>query len=100
MSQSDSTTYYEDLYSCSESSTDQGKTSAFAGFSQENLNNRNFLEEDSEPILGLWFEETLDSTDNQPANSAKETNDDNNAERTATVVPDNKESNRVCNGNL
>ncbi|XP_031787712.1 protein purity of essence isoform X2 [Nasonia vitripennis] len=71
LSQSDSTTYYEDLYSCSESSTDQ--------------------EEDSEPILGLWFEETLDSSDGPPANTSKESNEEANTERNATVVPDNRE---------
>ncbi|KAJ8682718.1 hypothetical protein QAD02_018510 [Eretmocerus hayati] len=71
LSQSDSTTYYEDIYSCSESSTDQ--------------------EEDSEPILGLWFEETLDSSDGPANNTAKENNEETSTDRNATVVPDNKE---------
>ncbi|XP_012287187.1 E3 ubiquitin-protein ligase UBR4 isoform X2 [Orussus abietinus] len=72
LSQSDSTTYYEDLLSCSESSTDE--------------------EEDSEPILGLWFEETLAPSDGTPTNTTKETNNEANTERAATtIVPDNRE---------
>ncbi|XP_014236597.1 protein purity of essence isoform X3 [Trichogramma pretiosum] len=68
-----STTYYEDIYSLSESSTDH--------------------EEDSEPILGLWFEETLDSSDAPPNTVAKETTEESAADRSATVVPDNREPN-------
>ncbi|XP_020299583.1 E3 ubiquitin-protein ligase UBR4 isoform X2 [Pseudomyrmex gracilis] len=73
LSQSDSTTYYEDLLSCSENSTDE--------------------EEDSEPILGLWFEETLAPSDETSTNTNKETNNEASAERTTTttIVPDNRE---------
>ncbi|XP_033353689.1 E3 ubiquitin-protein ligase UBR4 isoform X5 [Bombus vosnesenskii] len=72
LSQSDSTTYYEDLLSCSDNSTDE--------------------EEDSEPILGLWFEETIAPSDGSPANGTKEPNNETNAERTVTtIVPDNRE---------
>ncbi|XP_034944940.1 E3 ubiquitin-protein ligase UBR4 isoform X2 [Chelonus insularis] len=72
LSQSDSTTYYEDLLSFSESSTDE--------------------EEDSEPILGLWFEETLSPSEGSPTNTTKETNNEPSAERvTTTIVPDNRE---------
>ncbi|KAK0172054.1 hypothetical protein PV328_005423 [Microctonus aethiopoides] len=72
LSQSDSTTYYEDLLSFSESSTDE--------------------EEDSEPILGLWFEETLSPSEDSPTNTTKDTNNEGSAERAATtIVPDNRE---------
>ncbi|XP_051158982.1 E3 ubiquitin-protein ligase UBR4 isoform X2 [Leptopilina boulardi] len=72
LSQSDSTTYYEDLLSCSENSADE--------------------EEDSEPILGLWFEETLAPSDSQSSNASKETNNEPTVERTTTaIVPDNRE---------
>ncbi|XP_043276539.1 protein purity of essence isoform X5 [Venturia canescens] len=72
LSQSDSTTYYEDLLSYSESSTDE--------------------EEDSEPILGLWFEETLSPSEGSPTNTTKETNNEPKPERAATtIVPDNRE---------
>ncbi|XP_066587252.1 E3 ubiquitin-protein ligase UBR4 [Prorops nasuta] len=72
LSQSDSTTYYDDLLSCSENSTDE--------------------EEDSEPLLGLWFEETLAPCEGSPTTTTKETNNEANAERaTTTIVPDNKE---------
>ncbi|KAL0119215.1 hypothetical protein PUN28_009656 [Cardiocondyla obscurior] len=73
LSQSDSTTYYEDLLSCSENSTDE--------------------EEDSEPILGLWFEETIAPSDETSTNTNKETNNETSAERTTitTIVPDNRE---------
>ncbi|XP_025161061.1 protein purity of essence isoform X3 [Harpegnathos saltator] len=73
LSQSDSTTYYEDLLSCSENSTDE--------------------EEDSEPILGLWFEETIAPSDETSTNTNKETNNEASAERTTTttIVPDNRE---------
>ncbi|XP_011314104.1 protein purity of essence isoform X2 [Fopius arisanus] len=72
LSQSDSTTYYEDLLSFSESSTDE--------------------EEDSEPILGLWFEETLSPSEGSPTNTTKDTNNETNAERpSTTIVPDNRE---------
>ena len=46
--------------------------------------------------MGLWFEETLDSSDGPPANTAKETNEETNTERNATVVPDNREPHGVC----
>lgn len=55
------------------------------------------LEEDSEPILGLWFEETLETSDGPAANSSKENNEEANTERSATVVPDNKEPHGVSN---
>ncbi|KAK2587955.1 hypothetical protein KPH14_004040 [Odynerus spinipes] len=72
LSQSDSTTYYDDLLSCSENSTDE--------------------EEDSEPILGLWFEETLAPSDGPPANATKEPTNEASAEHTAIIiVPDNRE---------
>ncbi|XP_076674868.1 E3 ubiquitin-protein ligase-like protein poe isoform X2 [Andrena cerasifolii] len=72
LSQSDSTTYYEDLLSCSDNSTDE--------------------EEDSEPILGLWFEETIAPSDGSPANGAKEASNETSGERTVTtIVPDNRE---------
>lgn len=45
--------------------------------------------------MGLWFEETLDSSDGPPANTAKETNEETNTERNATVVPDNREPHGV-----
>lgn len=54
-----------------------------------------FTEEDSEPILGLWFEETLDSSDGPPSNTAKENNEEANTDRNATVVPDNREPHGV-----
>nr|XP_012152236.1 PREDICTED: protein purity of essence isoform X3 [Megachile rotundata] len=72
LSQSDSTTYYEELLSCSDNSTDE--------------------EEDSEPILGLWFEETIAPSDESPANGTKEPSNETSAERTVTtIVPDNRE---------
>ncbi|EZA56295.1 E3 ubiquitin-protein ligase UBR4 [Ooceraea biroi] len=80
LSQSDSTTYYEDLLSCSENSTDEEQTVMS-------------IEEDSEPILGLWFEETLAPSDETSTNTNKETNNEASAERTTTttIVPDNRE---------
>ncbi|XP_018338757.1 PREDICTED: protein purity of essence isoform X6 [Trachymyrmex septentrionalis] len=80
LSQSDSTTYYEDLLSCSENSTDEEQTIMSA-------------EEDSEPILGLWFEETIAPSDEPSTNANKETNNEASAERTTitTIVPDNRE---------
>lgn len=54
------------------------------------------IEEDSEPILGLWFEETIAPSDGSPANSTKEPNNETNAERTVTtIVPDNREPHGV-----
>ncbi|XP_015606097.1 protein purity of essence isoform X2 [Cephus cinctus] len=79
LSQSDSTTYYEDLLSCSESTTDEEQTVLS-------------VEEDSEPILGLWFEETLAPSDGSPTNTTKESSNEASAERTTTtIVPDNRE---------
>ncbi|XP_046612558.1 E3 ubiquitin-protein ligase UBR4 isoform X2 [Neodiprion virginianus] len=80
LSQSDSTTYYEDLLSCSdESSTDEEQTVMS-------------VEEDSEPILGLWFEETFAPSDGSPTSTTKEPNNETNTERTTTaIVPDNRE---------
>ncbi|CAD6222096.1 GSCOCG00011717001-RA-CDS, partial [Cotesia congregata] len=79
LSQSDSTTYYEDLLSFSESSTDEEQTVMS-------------VEEDSEPILGLWFEETLSPSEGSPSNITKETTNELGPERTtATIVPDNRE---------
>ncbi|XP_032676900.1 protein purity of essence isoform X4 [Odontomachus brunneus] len=80
LSQSDSTTYYEDLLSCSENSTDEEQTVMS-------------VEEDSEPILGLWFEETIAPSDETSTNTNKETNNEASAERTTTttIVPDNRE---------
>ncbi|XP_035739496.1 protein purity of essence-like isoform X1 [Vespa mandarinia] len=79
LSQSDSTTYYEDLLSCSENSTDEEQTVMS-------------VEEDSEPILGLWFEETLAPSDGPPANATKEPSNEASAEHTAIIiVPDNRE---------
>ncbi|KAG5333409.1 POE protein, partial [Acromyrmex charruanus] len=68
----------EDLLSCSENSTDE--------------------EEDSEPILGLWFEETIAPSDEPSTNANKETNNEASAERTTitTIVPDNREPHGVC----
>ncbi|XP_025261878.1 uncharacterized protein LOC105254912 isoform X2 [Camponotus floridanus] len=59
LNQSDSIMYYEDLLSCSENSTDE--------------------EEDSEPILGLWFEETLSLSDKISRNANKEKNNEASA---------------------
>lgn len=55
------------------------------------------IEEDSEPILGLWFEETLAPSDDTSTNTNKETNNEASAERTATttIVPDNREPHGV-----
>ncbi|KAK2587956.1 hypothetical protein KPH14_004040 [Odynerus spinipes] len=79
LSQSDSTTYYDDLLSCSENSTDEEQTVMS-------------VEEDSEPILGLWFEETLAPSDGPPANATKEPTNEASAEHTAIIiVPDNRE---------
>jgi len=56
------------------------------------------VEEDSEPILGLWFEETLAPSDETSTNTNKETNNEASAERTTatTIVPDNREPHGVC----
>ncbi|XP_008551349.1 E3 ubiquitin-protein ligase UBR4 isoform X1 [Microplitis demolitor] len=79
LSQSDSTTYYEDLLSFSESSTDEEQTVMS-------------VEEDSEPILGLWFEETLSPSEESSANTTKETNNEVGPDHTTTtIVPDNRE---------
>jgi len=55
------------------------------------------VEEDSEPILGLWFEETLAPSDETSTNTNKETNNEASAERTTatTIVPDNREPHGV-----
>lgn len=55
------------------------------------------IEEDSEPILGLWFEETLAPSDETSTNTNKETNNEASAERTTTttIVPDNREPHGV-----
>lgn len=55
-------------------------------------------EEDSEPILGLWFEETIAPSDETSTNANKETNNEASAERTTitTIVPDNREPHGVC----
>jgi len=55
-------------------------------------------EEDSEPILGLWFEETIAPSDETSTNTNKETNNEASAERTTitTIVPDNREPHGVC----
>lgn len=55
------------------------------------------VEEDSEPILGLWFEETLAPSDGPPANATKEPSNEASAEHTAIIiVPDNREPHGVC----
>lgn len=56
------------------------------------------IEEDSEPILGLWFEETIAPSDETSASTNKETNNETNAERTTTttIIPDNREPHGVC----
>lgn len=54
------------------------------------------VEEDSEPILGLWFEETLSPSEGSPTNTTKDTNNEGNAERASTtIVPDNREPHGV-----
>lgn len=54
------------------------------------------VEEDSEPILGLWFEETLSPSEGSPSNITKETTNELGPERTtATIVPDNREPHGV-----
>lgn len=54
------------------------------------------VEEDSEPILGLWFEETLSPSEGSPTNTTKEANNEPKAERaTTTIVPDNREPHGV-----
>lgn len=54
------------------------------------------IEEDSEPILGLWFEETIAPSDGAPANGTKESSNETNTERTVTtIVPDNREPHGV-----
>lgn len=163
LSQSDSTTYYEDLLSCSDNSTDEGKRllrvyprlrfctvlvrsvrcyerdttrrvikdivelvpvlhaitvsilfrwySCIADHHRESemiLTERLYtsaiqkktvmsIEEDSEPILGLWFEETIAPSDGSPANGTKEASNETSAERTVTttIVPDNREPHGV-----
>lgn len=54
------------------------------------------VEEDSEPILGLWFEETIAPSDESPATDTKEPSNETSAERTVTtIVPDNREPHGV-----
>lgn len=54
------------------------------------------VEDDSEPILGLWFEETLAPSEGTSTNNAKETNTEASAEHTiTTIVPDNREPHGV-----
>lgn len=54
------------------------------------------VEEDSEPLLGLWFEETLAPLDGSPTNTTKDTANEAVADRNATtIVPDNKEPHGV-----
>lgn len=55
------------------------------------------VEDDSEPILGLWFEETLSPSDGSSTNNTKDANNEANTERTTTnIVPDNREPHGVC----
>lgn len=75
-SQSDSTTYYEDMIMCSdESSTDE--------------------DDDSEPILGQWFEETLAPPENESKSPSivdgAETKQGQN-ERSHSIVPEKGEA--------
>lgn len=54
------------------------------------------IEEDSDPILGLWFEETIAPSDGSPTNGAKEPSNETSVERTVTtIVPDNREPHGV-----
>lgn len=54
------------------------------------------VEEDSEPILGLWFEETLSPSEESSANTTKETNNEVGPDHTTTtIVPDNREPHGV-----
>ncbi|XP_022919909.2 E3 ubiquitin-protein ligase UBR4 isoform X2 [Onthophagus taurus] len=75
-SQSDSTTYYEDMIMCSdENSTDE--------------------DDDSEPILGLWFEETLAPPENPEPKTTNVINTGQvkpNQERLHTIVPETGEA--------
>ncbi|KAG5896473.1 hypothetical protein JTB14_005854 [Gonioctena quinquepunctata] len=76
-SQSDSTTYYEDMIMCSdESSTDE--------------------DDDSEPILGQWFEETLappETTDSKtPSTSENAETKTAQCERDRSIVPEKGEA--------
>ncbi|CAH1119052.1 unnamed protein product [Phaedon cochleariae] len=76
-SQSDSTTYYEDMIMCSdESSTDE--------------------DDDSEPILGQWFEETLappETTESKtPSSSENVETKAAQSERARSVVPEKGEA--------
>lgn len=58
-SQSDSTAYFEDMMLGSEdNSTDEGIVSP-SWFSWSLVDLRVIVDDDSEPILGQWFEETL-----------------------------------------
>ncbi|CAH1990558.1 unnamed protein product [Acanthoscelides obtectus] len=76
-SQSDSTTYYEDMIMCS----DEGSTDE---------------DDDSEPILGQWFEETLAPP--EPADSKTPSSSENaetktaQSERARSIVPDKGEA--------
>ncbi|KAJ8931539.1 hypothetical protein NQ314_015528 [Rhamnusium bicolor] len=76
-SQSDSTTYYEDMIMCSdESSTDE--------------------DDDSEPILGQWFEETLappETTEAKtPSTSDNVETKTSQADRARSIVPEKGEA--------
>lgn len=54
------------------------------------------VEDDSEPILGLWFEETLSPSEGSPTSNTKDQNNEGNTERAATtIVPDNREPHGV-----
>lgn len=54
------------------------------------------VEEDSEPLLGLWFEETLAPLDASPTSVNKDTANEATTERNATtIVPDNREPHGV-----
>lgn len=70
-SQSDSTTYYEDMIMCSdETSTD---------------------DDDSEPILGQWFEETLAPPENTESNAVETSNEEEKptfTDRAQSIVPE------------
>ncbi|XP_017783583.1 PREDICTED: E3 ubiquitin-protein ligase UBR4 [Nicrophorus vespilloides] len=75
-SQSDSTTYYEDMIICSDVSTDE--------------------DDDSEPILGQWFEETLappETNESKNSNTEEDEAKQDQADRGNSVVPEKGEAN-------
>ncbi|XP_063242107.1 E3 ubiquitin-protein ligase UBR4 isoform X2 [Bacillus rossius redtenbacheri] len=88
-STSDSTTYFEDDFSCSDESSGDDE------FHEIYLCSNEISDDDSEPILGLWFEETLAPPETPSGTQSSQANGENvegngkqQTRRAGSIVPE------------